>query len=96
MTQSYYRGADCVILVYDCTNQNSLETIPKWHEEVKRYARKANVALVLAANKSDLPHVVDSNKAKEMWKNLPGTGNFFETSAKEGTNIFDVFTKWVN
>ena len=64
MTQSYYRGADCVILVYDESNEASFETIPKWHEEVKRYAKKQNVALVLCGNKSDLTKAVDPEKAK--------------------------------
>jgi GTPase SAR1 family protein len=64
MTQSYYRGADCVILVYDASTEASFTPIPKWHEEVKRYAKKANVALILCGNKSDLTKTVDPEKAK--------------------------------
>lgn len=38
ITQSYYRSANGVILAYDITRRESFEDLPRWLEDVKRYA----------------------------------------------------------
>jgi len=54
ITQSYYRGAHGVLMVYDTTEEASLHDIHKtWIPECKRFARP-DTQLVLVGNKSDL------------------------------------------
>lgn len=54
ITQSYYRGAHGVLMVYDTTEEASLRDIQKnWIPECKRFARR-DTQLVLVGNKSDL------------------------------------------
>ncbi len=53
VTRSYYRGAICVILVYDITRRKSFTNIKKWLEDVKDYGYN-KVLTVLIGNKSDL------------------------------------------
>lgn len=38
ITQSYYRGAHGVIIAYDITKSDSFQSVPRWVEDVKRYA----------------------------------------------------------
>lgn len=38
ITQSYYRSANGVIIAYDITKKGSFESVPRWIEDVKRYA----------------------------------------------------------
>ncbi|XP_062612391.1 ras-related protein Rab-43-like [Saccostrea cucullata] len=38
ITQSYYRSANGVIIAYDITKKASFESVPRWIEDVKRYA----------------------------------------------------------
>lgn len=38
ITQSYYRSANGVIMAYDITRRDSFESLPRWLEDVKRYA----------------------------------------------------------
>ena len=52
VTQSYYRSADAIILVYDIGLPVIFRNLPEWLSEVERYA-KSNVQKFLIGNKSD-------------------------------------------
>lgn len=54
ITSSYYRGAHAVIIVYDVTEQASLDAVESiWIPEIRRNSSR-NVSLFLLGNKSDL------------------------------------------
>ena len=38
ITQSYYRGANGVIVAYDISNADTFNHVPQWLDDVKRYA----------------------------------------------------------
>jgi len=90
ITSSYYRGAHGIIVVYDCTDQESFNNVKQWLQEIDRYACE-NVNKLLVGNKCDLTtkKVVDYNAAKEYAEqlNIP----FLETSAKNATNVEQAF-----
>lgn len=90
ITSSYYRGAHGIIVVYDCTDQDSFNNVKQWLEEIDRYACD-NVNKLLVGNKSDLTNkkVVDYPVAKEYADqlNIP----FLETSAKNAMNVEQAF-----
>jgi len=50
ITSSYYRGAQGIILVYDCTDQESFSNVRQWMGEIDRYACE-NVNKLLVATK---------------------------------------------
>uniref|UniRef100_A0A0A9X3E1 Ras-related protein Rab-1A n=1 Tax=Lygus hesperus TaxID=30085 RepID=A0A0A9X3E1_LYGHE len=90
ITSSYYRGAHGIIVVYDCTDQESFSNLKQWLEEIDRYACDS-VNKLLVGNKSDLntKKVVDYNTAKEYADHLKIP--FIETSAKNALNVEQAF-----
>ncbi|XP_072930118.1 ras-related protein Rab-1A [Epargyreus clarus] len=90
ITSSYYRGAHGIIIVYDCTDQDSFSNVKQWLEEIDRYACD-NVNKLLVGNKSDLTtkKAVDYNTANQYAEQLGIP--FLETSAKNSSNVEQAF-----
>lgn len=53
LTPSYYRGAQGVIFVYDCTRRDTFSRVGAWMSELDTYSTKANVVKMLVGNKID-------------------------------------------
>ena len=60
MTNLYYRDAQVAILTYDVTNEQSLESLNYWLNELNDKVEIDNMLLCLAGNKND----VDSSEKK--------------------------------
>merc|ERR1712071_375723 len=89
ITQSYYRSAHALILVYDVASQPSFDCLPHWLREVEEYA-SPKVLRVLVGNKTDredrdIPAAIgeEFSRANSMY--------FIETSAKECENVDKLF-----
>ena len=88
---SFYRGADCCVLVYDITNSVSFDNLDNWRSE---FLVQANVLhpdsypMVMLANKVDCEarREVQARDAAD-WCHRHGGIAFFETSAKDATNV---------
>ncbi|XP_046809107.1 ras-related protein Rab-43 [Lucilia cuprina] len=92
ITQSYYRSANGVILVYDITSRESFSNLQKWIEEVRRYTA-SSVMLIVVGNKCDLEdeREVEFEEAQQMCQYIPEVLLVMETSAKENRNVDDAF-----
>eukprot|EP01125_Pyxidicula_operculata_P009966 TRINITY_DN3283_c0_g1_i1.p1 TRINITY_DN3283_c0_g1~~TRINITY_DN3283_c0_g1_i1.p1 ORF type:complete len:207 (-),score=37.26 TRINITY_DN3283_c0_g1_i1:219-839(-) len=92
ITSSYYRGANGIILTFDLTNPATFKSCKKWLQEVERYADE-DVVVVLAGNKSDLEHKVSLNEITEFKQTQLANYviDYFETSAKTGNGVAQVF-----
>ncbi|KAG8223274.1 hypothetical protein J437_LFUL001551 [Ladona fulva] len=92
ITQSYYRSANGVIIVYDITNRSSFLSLQRWIEEVRKYTA-SNALTILIGNKCDLKTLreVEFAEAEAMCEYIPEIMAVMETSAKENTNIDDAF-----
>ncbi|KOM32537.1 hypothetical protein LR48_Vigan01g209300 [Vigna angularis] len=90
ITSSYYRGAHGIIVVYDVTDQDSFNNVKQWLNEIDRYASE-NVNKLLVGNKCDLTanKVVSYETAKAFADEIGIP--FMETSAKNATNVEQVF-----
>ncbi len=89
ISRHYYRRAQGVVLVYDTTSKSSFEALPDWMGDVKTNVPDAVV--VVAGNKCDkLDDVqVDIEQARAYAKSI--NAEHFWTSAKDGTNIHELF-----
>ena len=92
MTNLYYRDAQVAILTYDVTNEQSLESLNYWLNELKDKVEIDNMILCLAGNKND----VDANEKRvptSKGKAFAEEHNmiFYETSAKTGAGVKELF-----
>lgn len=78
------------MLVYDISKRQSFDHIAKWLEELRGYADK-NIVIMLVGNKSDLGtlRAVATEDAKEFAERE--SLFFMETSALESTNVESAF-----
>ncbi|XP_042242194.1 ras-related protein Rab-43-like isoform X2 [Homarus americanus] len=92
ITQSYYRSANGVIIVYDITKRSSFLSIQRWMDEVRRYTHP-QVAIVLIGNKCDMETLreVEFEEAEAMCETVPEIMTVMEVSAKDNTNVDDTF-----
>ena len=89
ITQTCYKGAMGIILVYDCTEEQTFNNISNWLKQIDQHA-SSNVAKVLVANKCDKPDkVIESERGKAL-ADQHGLA-FFECSAKTGYNVQEIF-----
>ncbi|CAD8080853.1 unnamed protein product [Paramecium sonneborni] len=95
ITNSYYKGAHGIILVYDVTDKQSFKDVENWLAEVEKYANE-NVVRVLVGNKVDLEskREVTFEEGKELADSL--NIRFIETSAKNSSNVEKAFITLAN
>ena len=78
-----------IILVYDCTEESTFNNIQNWLKQIETHASQG-VAKVLVANKTDLANRVISTERGQQLADEYGL-KFFETSAKTGIGINEMF-----
>ena len=90
ITRGYYKSSVCALVVYDISNKESFNNISTWIEDCKNQSPKT-IFFVLVGNKSDLEdkRKVSTEEGQELAEKygIP----FYETSAKTGTNINEIF-----
>nr|CAH0105354.1 unnamed protein product [Daphnia galeata] len=94
ITQSYYRSANGVLLVYDITKRSSFLSLQKWMEEIRRFTAN-NISWVLIGNKCDMDSLreVEQVEALAMAELIPEIVLVLETSAKDNTNVEQAFVE---
>jgi small GTP-binding protein len=94
IVKGYYQNSACAIVTYDITSRKSFSNVKSWIEECKNLSSK-NVLIVLVGNKTDLSNQreVETDEGREL---ADQNGIlFFETSAKTGENVDEVFKQSV-
>lgn len=105
----YYRNAQAALVVYDLTKPASLIKARHWVAELQRQA-SPGIVIALVGNKLDLASSDSSSSAgseeeggarKVTTEEAKGYADeesllFFETSAKTGHNVTEVFTAIAN
>ena len=92
ITRAYYKNTVCAFIVYDITKRETFENVQVWLDDIKNQCPQT-VLLVLVGNKLDLEN--ERQISYEEGESFAQKNNmyFFETSAKTGVNIENLFLK---
>jgi small GTP-binding protein len=87
----YYRNAHIALLVFDLTRRDTLLALERWAAEVRERA-PARISLVLIGNKCDLDTTrqIHLEEILQFRKKI-GASQYFETSAKTGLGVDQLF-----
>jgi len=91
ITSSYYRGSHGIFVVYDITDPVSFNNVRVWLNEIAKYMQQEDYKVLLVGNKADQvsSRAVQRSEAEEYANQLDC--QFFETSAKENSNVEQIF-----
>ena len=85
ITRNFYRNADGIFIVFDLTKKPTFDHVKIWISEA--HDHNDTIKLVLIGNKLDLKNEIEvSNELASSYAKRNNL-KYFETSAKEGTNI---------
>ena len=97
MGASFYRNTETCVLVFDLTSRESFDNIESWRNNFMsslNLSEEEKFPFVLVGNKSDLEDKIQVND--DVIKDYCIQHNnisFFKTSAKEKTNLEEVFSE---
>ena len=90
VTKSYFQSSHGFVLVYDITDETTFEKTNFWMDQIKLNGIE-NAKLILVGNKCDLSNErkvsIEEGEKRAKDNNI----KFFESSAKDGTNVNEMF-----
>lgn len=90
ITQSYYRGSNGVVVVFDITDRMTFDHLTFWLKEIEKHA-SPTITRLLVGNKQDLKESRSvSRQEAELLASQYGMG-YIEASAKTGYHIEKMF-----
>ncbi|KAK3099493.1 hypothetical protein FSP39_005266, partial [Pinctada imbricata] len=90
----FYRGADCCLLTFAVDDFQSFKNLSMWKKEFLYYAdiQDGNTfPFVIIGNKIDVENRSVSDDDAVTWCRNNGHAPYFETSAKDSTNVENAF-----
>ena len=95
ITRAYYKNSVCALVVYDISSRDTFDHVSTWIEDCKNQSPKT-IFMVLVGNKCDLndKRQVTFEEGKELAERNEML--FFETSAKDGINVDEIFLNSAN
>ena len=89
--KTYYKKADCILLVYDITSIKSFNACKNYYIKQINEECKKGIKVILLGNKTDLQD--KREVSKEMGSNLATKNSFIfmETSCEDNYNVSDAF-----
>ena len=92
LMQNFYRSALCIFIVFSLDDENSFLNLDKWMNDIKKINESESPIIILIGNKKDnISERQVSKEEIEKYCNKNEIDNYFETSAKNGESIHELF-----
>uniref|UniRef100_A0A0B6ZQN0 small monomeric GTPase n=1 Tax=Arion vulgaris TaxID=1028688 RepID=A0A0B6ZQN0_9EUPU len=95
----FYRGADICLLTFAVNDLRSFENLTMWKREFLYFADIKECSMfpfVILGNKVDMPNREVEEDLVRIWCAGNGNAPYFETSAKDSTNVEHAFVSAVS
>ena len=90
IVSAYYKGAKVIMFVFDVTDEKSLQDVNGWEDEAEQHTNDEPIK-ILIANKIDLAEKRKVTREQGMRFAEEHQMEYYEASAKRGTNIEGMF-----
>ena len=90
LTAGFFKGSDGIVLTYSVTDEKSFQCVNKWMDQVQKLA-PVDVKVILIGNKADLDAERKVSREEGEAMALKYGIKFYETSAKSGENVQELF-----
>ncbi|XP_072512932.1 ras-related protein Rab-9A-like [Salminus brasiliensis] len=94
----FYRGSDCCLLTFSLDDSQSFLNLSHWRKEFAYYADvkdPESFPFVILGNKVDVTERQVAAEEAQRWCRENGGHPYFETSAKDATNVAEAFEEVV-
>ena len=92
ITKNFYRSALCIFVVFSLDDENSFLNLDKWITDIKNINENESPIIVLIGNKKDIESERQITKEEiEKYCKKKEIDTYFETSAKTGEGIHELF-----
>jgi Ras-related protein Rab-32 len=94
MTRVYYKFAIAAVICFDISRPSTLDNVKKWRDDISEKVVLPDgspIPMILLANKCDLPDITIDKAKMNRFATQNGFLAWFETSAKNNTNIDTAF-----
>ncbi len=96
IAKNYYQRAHGMIVTCALNNRKSFANLKNWLFSIKDNNSNENLPIVIVANKCDLMDEREIRKDEIQCLAKEWNGDFFETSALDGTNVDEAFDHIIN
>ena len=94
IAKNFYRNTEALFIVFDLTNKKTFDNVKNWISEAKEHNQ--DIKMIIIGNKSDLKEKIVIKKETAQKLANENKIKYFETSAKDGTNIKESFTALID
>ena len=91
MCVTFYRGADCCVLVYDVSRRDSYERLNKWKQAFQSATNDPDIPFVIIGNKLDVGSRINPYTVKSDWLDPEEAQAHFQASALTNQNVDEAF-----
>jgi len=95
MRDLYIRNSEAFIIVYSVTSHQTFQDIKNMQEQIIRVKGTDRVPILLVGNKIDLEHLREVSTLEGMGLAHQWSSPFLEASAKNKSNVIDIFVEVV-
>ena len=97
LRKQFFNGSDAIMLVFDCSRQESFDNLADWYESVKKFNKKYRIGMLICNKIDTKDRIITEEQAKSKIEELNMKNfQYIETSALTTQNVSVAFDNVAN